>query len=145
MARKSSYYKDPVVEKILESDSEQKEAPKEEEEPKVLVLSEKKEELKIEPVKELVKESTKEPVKEQEIIKELKATVVPLKQVPVVVSPKVKTVTSLPKPKEIKKLTFSGFYSWEENYKKIAGLLNDGWKIIKEEKTTTSHKIILEK
>jgi hypothetical protein len=139
MARKSSYYKDPVVEKILESDSEQKEALKEEE-PKVLVLSEKKEELKVEPVKELV-EPTKEPAKELEV-KELKATVAPLKQVPVVVPPKVKTVA--PKPKEIKKLTFSGFYSYEENYKKIRGLLSYGWKIIKEEKTTTSHKITLE-
>jgi hypothetical protein len=66
--------------------------------------------------------------------------------VPVVVTPP----AAIPQPvvqkqKEIKRLSFNGFYKFEDNYKKIAQFLNSGWKIVSEVKTTTSHKIVLER
>jgi len=137
MAKKTSYYKDPVVEKIVEDAKQEEESIKEE--PKVLVLTEKKEE----PVAVVIKEE--QPIVMAKptptFVKPVEKQIEKPKEVP---TPRY-IAPSAPKPKQIKRLNFSGFYSWEENYKKITGLLSDGWKIVKEEKTTTSHKIVLEK
>lgn len=106
MARKTSYYKDETIEKMIEQQEETKNEQDDSKEPekKVIVLSEKQ-----------IEES----------------------------APKTEP-TKITK-KETKVMEFSGFFTFEENYKEISNLLKSGWKIVKEEKTTTDHKIILEK
>lgn len=71
----------------------------------------------------------------------------PATPAPVVVPPPAPIPPTTPAVKKqiTQKMSFSGFMTFDENYGKIRHLINNGWKIKSEHKTTTDHTITLVK